>query len=262
MNLTPNAADATASPRAPGLLKMLLEARAPFEYAAGLAAAPWLLTAPRGDGHPVLVYPGFLASDFSTRPLRRLLRTLGHDAIGWQQGRNLGPRGDTLERALQHLHDLQRTAGRKVSLVGWSLGGLYARELAKRAPEAVRCVVTLGSPFAGSMQANNAWRTYRWLHRGQPPAPLAHADLQAPPPLPTTSIYSRSDGIVAWQCSVESAGPLAESIEVMASHAGLGVNPFSLYALADRLAQREGDWRPFDRSGVRASFYPDPQRGA
>ena len=112
------------APRAPGLLKMLLEARAPFELGASLMAAPWLLSAPRGDGHPVLVYPGFLTSDLSTGPLRQLLRALGHDATGWQQGRNLGPRGDTLERALPHLHDLQRTAGRKVSLVGWSLGGL------------------------------------------------------------------------------------------------------------------------------------------
>ena len=250
------------APRAPGLLKMLLEARAPFELGASLMAAPWLLSAPRGDGHPVLVYPGFLTSDLSTGPLRQLLRALGHDATGWQQGRNLGPRGDTLERALQHLHDLQRTAGRKVSLVGWSLGGLYARELAKRAPEAVRCVVTMGSPFAGSMKANNAWRTYRWLRRGQPASPLAHADLQSPPPLPTTSIFSRSDGIVAWQCSVETASVLSESIEVTASHAGLGVNPFVLYALADRLAQPEGNWRPFDRGGVRAAFYPDPQRSA
>lgn len=254
-------ADTDAPPlRPPGLLKLVLEARAPFEFAASVAAAPWLLSAPRGDGHPVLVYPGFLTSDFSTRPLRRLLRSLGHDASGWQQGRNLGPRGDTLDRALQHIHDLHRTAGRKLSLVGWSLGGLYARELAKLAPELVRCVVTLGSPFAASLRANHAWRTYEWLHRHRLEAPPMHEELLAPPPLPTTSIYSRSDGIVAWQCSVQAAGALAESIEVPASHVGLGVNPLALYALADRLAQAEGAWRPFERRGAMGRLYPDPQR--
>jgi pimeloyl-ACP methyl ester carboxylesterase len=258
-----NTLNATATPhRAPGLMKVLLEARAPLEYVASLAAAPWLLRAPRGDGHAVLVYPGFLASDFSTRPLRRLLRSLGHDVHGWDQGRNLGPRDGTFDRALQRIEELHRSSGRSVSLVGWSLGGVYARELAKQLPQAVRAVVTLGTPFAGSLQANNAWRTYQWVRRKRPPSPHPQHDLQTPPPVPTSSIYSRSDGIVAWQCSIEAAGPMSESIEVAASHAGLGVNPFALFALADRLAQPEGAWRPFDRSGLRATLYPDPLRNA
>ncbi len=263
MGATPQA---TAAPvRAPGFIKQLLEARAPLEYAASLAAAPWLLSAPRGDQHVVLVYPGLLASDFSTRPLRRLLSTLGYRVFGWEQGRNLGPRADTLERALQRIQALHASSGRKVSLVGWSLGGLYARELAKRAPQAVRCVITLGSPFAGPMEASNARRIYGWINRRQGPPPVQHADLLAPPPVPTTSIYSRSDGVVAWQCSVEAAGPLSESIEVAASHTGLGVNPLVLYAVADRLAQAEGAFVPFAsraRQGWRAALYPDPQRSA
>jgi pimeloyl-ACP methyl ester carboxylesterase len=253
---------AEAPVQAPSLLKLMLEARAPFEYAASLVAAPWLLRAPRGDGHPVLVYPGFLATDFSTRPLRRLLKTLGHDARGWGQGRNMGARSGALELALQTLRSVHGATGRKASLVGWSLGGIYARELAKMAPEAVRAVVTLGSPFTGPREANNAWRTYQWLHRGQARPPRRQEDLQLPPPVPTTSIYSRGDGVVAWQCSVEAPGPLAESIEVPSSHAGLGVNPLALYALADRLAQPEGAWRPFERSGARRHLYPDPQRRA
>ena len=244
----------------PGLLRMALEARAPFEYAASLAAAPWLLSAPRGDGHAVLVYPGFMAGDFSTRPMRRLLRSLGHDAMGWGQGRNLGPSagkdGDTIERALANIQSVHASSGRRVSLVGWSLGGLFARELAKLAPQAVRAVITLGSPFAGPPGATNAHRLYQWLHRGKPRRGPAHSSLLAPPPVPTTSIYSRSDGVVPWQCSVEAAGVLSESIEVAASHLGLGVNPTALYALADRLAQAEGQWRPFERSGWRRFFYP------
>ena len=156
-----------ASVRPPGLLKLLLEARAPLEYAASLVAAPWLLSAPRGDGHAVLVYPGLLASDFSTRPLRRLLRTLGHDARGWDQGRNLGARSGVFDHALQRLRTVHTETRRKVSLVGWSLGGLYAREIAKMAPEIVRAVVTLGSPFTGPRDASNARRTYEWLQRGR-----------------------------------------------------------------------------------------------
>jgi pimeloyl-ACP methyl ester carboxylesterase len=242
--------------RAPGLLKLALEARAPFEYAASLLAAPWLLSAPRGDGHAVIVYPGFLASDFSTRPLRRLLRTLGHDVRGWTQGRNVGARAGTLERALEHVRQTQQASGRRVSLVGWSLGGLYARELAKMAPEGVRCVVTLGSPFTGPPQATNAFRLYQWLHRDHGPAPRLPDELTVPPPQPCTSIYSRSDGVVAWPCSLQSPGPQIENIEVPASHAGLGVNPLALYALADRLAQPEGAWQPFIPRGRWRRLYP------
>jgi pimeloyl-ACP methyl ester carboxylesterase len=252
--------NAGESIRPPGLGNLLLEARAPFEYAASLMAAPWLLSAPRGVGHAVIVYPGLLASDMSTRPLRRLLRTLGHDARGWGQGRNNGARSGILDQALQNVRAVQASTGRKVSLVGWSLGGLYARELAKMAPEAVRVVVTLGSPFTGPREASNARRTYEWLQRGRPQSAHRHEDLRTPPPVPTTSIYTRSDGIVAWQCSVETPGPMAENIEVQASHMGLGVNPLALYALADRLAQPEGAWRSFDRSGARRLLYPDPQR--
>jgi pimeloyl-ACP methyl ester carboxylesterase len=240
----------------PRLLYLALEARAPLEFAASLLAAPWLLRAPRGDGHAVLVYPGFMASDFSTRPLRRLLRTLGHDARGWDQGRNTGARQGVVDRALDRLRSVHQATGRSVSLVGWSLGGLYARELAKMAPEAVRSVVTLGSPFAGSPEATHAWRLYRWLHRGQTEAARTPDGLSLPPPQPTTSIYSRSDGVVAWPCSLQSAGPRTENIEVPASHVGLGVNPLALYALADRLAQPEGGWRPFEASGPWRRWYP------
>ena len=265
------------SVQAPGLFKIMMEARAPLEYTASLAMAPWLSSAPRVDGHPMLVYPGLMASDFSTRPLRRLLRALGHDARGWGMGRNLGPRHGLLDQALQRLLHLHRQSGRKVSLVGWSLGGIYARELAKLAPDAVRCVVTLGTPFAGHMHASNAKRTFDWLQRRRggpraamgsaPPAPVTATavrrewrDLHVPPPLPTTSIFSRSDGVVAWQSSVQTAGPMSESIEVRASHTGLGVNPIALRALSDRLAQPEGAWLPFKPGPGTRRLYPDPHR--
>ncbi len=212
----------------------------------------------------MIVYPGFLGSDLSTAPMRRLLRWLGHDAQGWHQGRNLSASDAVLDEALSRIRALHSQHGRKISLVGWSLGGLYARELAKRAPEAVRCVVTLGSPFAGptTTTATPVRNLYERLNAQRPTARISRDDLREPPPVPTTSIYSRTDGIVAWPSSVEVAGERSESIELVASHAGLGVNPLALYALADRLAQPDSGWRPFDRGGARSFLYPDPLRPA
>lgn len=246
----------------PGWLRMAMELRAPFEFAASVAAAPWLMNAPRGDGHSVIVYPGLLASDFSTRPMRRLLRTLGHQVEGWGQGRNIGPQPEVLDQAAQRIEKLAQQRGQAVSLVGWSLGGLYARELAKRVPDSVRLVVTMGSPFTGAPDATNAHGVFNWANRNRPRVKISRDDLSMPPPVPTTSIYSRSDGVVAWQCSVEklAAGAKVENIEVGASHLGLGVNPFALYALADRLAQTKDGWQPFDRAGLRRFVFPDPTR--
>ena len=250
------------SVRSPGLLRLALELRAPLEFAASMAAAPWLATAPRGDGHPVLVFPGFLATDFSTRPLRRLLAWLGHDVHGWGLGRNLRPSPEVIDRALGRINELHGRGGRRVSLVGWSLGGLYARELAKRAPDAVRAVVSLGSPFAGPLQATRASRLFDRINSGRALAPLPQENFGVAPPVPTSSIYSHSDGIVAWQISQQAAGPMSESIRVPASHLGLGVNPWALYALADRLAQPEGQWLPFERVGKRRAWYPKARQPA
>ncbi len=254
--------------RAPGWARMALELRAPFEFAASVAAAPWLMNAPRGDGHGVIVYPGFLGSDISTAPMRRLLKSLGHDVHGWGLGRNTGPKQDVIDRALQRIRALAQQSGRNVSLVGWSLGGVYARELAKLAPDVVRQVVTLGSPFVvppgGPSAATNAKRLYQFVSRRQQHMKPDRDAMKQAPPVPTTSIYSRSDGVVAWQCSVQdkSDGAQTESIEVTASHMGLGFNPVALYALADRLAQAPGQWRPFERSGFRKFCFPDMNASA
>lgn len=247
--------------RAPGLLRLALEWRAVWEYAAMLAAQPMLSRGPKGDGHPVLVFPGLIASDGSTRPLRQLLKGLGYAAYPWDHGRNLGLRKGLLEGCLARLNEVRRRHRRKVSLIGWSLGGLYARELAKLAPKDVRLVITLGTPFTGHPKATNAWRLYELVAGHKIGAPEIHEPLRMPPPVPTTSIYSRTDGVVAWQCCIEKEGPHTENIEVEASHFGLGMNPAALYAIADRLAQPVGKWRPFDRgTGMRAWVYRDPRR--
>lgn len=242
--------------RAPGPLQMLLEARAPWEAAALVMAAPWLSRLPAGDGHPVLVFPGLAASDISTLPLRRFLRRQGYWTHAWRQGFNFGPRKGVLNACRDRLKALADRHGRKVSMVGWSLGGVYARELAKEFPELARCVITLGSPFNGHPRATNAWRVYQWLSgHSVHHDPVLRAQLRRPPPVPTTSILSRSDGVVAWQCSINEPHPTAENIEIAASHVGMGLNPVALYAVADRLRQDPARWQPFDSSGPRRWFF-------
>jgi pimeloyl-ACP methyl ester carboxylesterase len=136
--------------RPPSRTLMFLEGRAIHELGAFLGALPLLSLAPKGDGHPVLVLPGLVASDASTRPLRSFLKNRGYAVSGWRQGRNLGLRDGVQHAMVDLVRELSDTHGRKVSLVGWSLGGLYARQLAKMMPDCVRSVITLGSPFAGS----------------------------------------------------------------------------------------------------------------
>jgi hypothetical protein len=114
--------------------------------------------------------------------------------------------------------------------------------MAKLVPEDVRCVITLGTPFKGSPRATNAWRVYE-LASGERVDSIEDERFAAPPPVPTTSIFSRTDGVVAWQCSVERETATTENVEVEASHIGLGVNPAAIYAIADRLAQPEGAWK-------------------
>jgi pimeloyl-ACP methyl ester carboxylesterase len=253
---TPSApAPSTESLRAPNALLLMLEGRAIWEFGAMLAATPWLRRLPRGDGHPVLVFPGMGANDLTTVPLRNFLNGLGYVTEAWGQGFNFGPRDGVLKRCAADLRALAEKHAQPVSLIGWSLGGLYARETAKELPELTRCVVTLGTPFSGHPRATNAWRIFEMLSGQTAEDPAMIARLRKPPPVPTTSIYSRTDGIVSWQCSLNDPAPLAENIEVHASHTGMGMNPLALYAIADRLAQAPGHWRVFDSSGARRWFF-------
>jgi pimeloyl-ACP methyl ester carboxylesterase len=245
---------------APGLLLKMLEARAFFEHSATVAMMPLWGAAPRGDGHPVLVLPGLAAGDASTALMRRFLQSRGFAPSGWGQGLNLGLREGVIEHAHQRLRELWVQHGRPVSLVGWSLGGLYARELAKHSPDMVRLVITLGSPFSGHPRETNAWRLYEFASGHKLDWHDFHGPLRAPPPAPTTSIWSPTDGIVAWRCSLETHQVLAENIVVESSHLGLGAHPAALYAIADRLAQPEGHWEPFHRDGWRRLVYCDPEQ--
>ena len=242
------------SPAPPSRDLLLLEIRAIGELGAFFALYPLLRLAPRGDGHPVMVLPGLAADDTSTRPLRAFLKDRGYRAHGWALGRNHGLRAGGEIELQERLTALFGRYQRKVSLIGWSLGGVFARELARRAPEQVRSVITLGSPFAGGSRAGHASEPDErgdWERREA---------MRRPPPVPATAVFSRSDGIVAWQRCLEEDGPMSENIEVEGSHCGLGHNPMVLFAIADRLAQPVGEWKPFERSGLRKFLYRNPRR--
>ncbi len=246
--------------KAPNALLLALESRAPWELGATMAAWPLLKTAPTGDGHAVIVFPGLGAGDLSTAPLRNFLSAQGYATHGWDLGRNLGPRQGVLQKSIERIGEIYKASGGKVSLVGWSLGGIYARELAKELPTLVRSVITLGTPFAGDPKATNAWRIYQFASGHKLTNPELMARVKQAPPVPTTSIYSRSDGVVAWQLSHQTPTAKAENIEIVASHVGIGLNPIALYAVADRLAQPAGKWKKFDRSGWRQYFYRNTER--
>jgi pimeloyl-ACP methyl ester carboxylesterase len=248
--------------RPPSKLLALSEfPRALFELGAYGLATSWLSSAAKGDGHPVLVLPGFIAGDRSTARLRNFLTRTGYDAHAWELGRNFGPKaiGDEGERLIERLETIHALTGQKVSLVGWSLGGIMARLVARRAPEAVRQIITLGAPFAGDPRANNVWRIYEWLTGQSLDDDQSRAQLNEsakPARVPTTAIYTQGDGIVAWRNCLSSPAKRTENIRVWGSHCGLVVNPAVLYAIADRLAQPEKDWQPFECSGAMAWAYP------
>jgi pimeloyl-ACP methyl ester carboxylesterase len=247
--------------RPPGLFLMLAEARAVLEFNTSLMLSPLLMQAPRGDGHPVLALPGFLASDLSMAPMRRYLRELGYDTYAWNMGRNFGGVASKRAALRERLTEIHDTTGRKVSVIGWSLGGVYARDLALQLPHMVRSIITLGSPFANDIRATNATKLYEMLSgEGVDDVPEIREAIAGDMPVPATSLYSRTDGIVNWHTSLLRPSATAENIEVhLASHIGIGVNPAALWAVADRLAQPEGQFKHFDRSGPFAIAYAPPE---
>ena len=252
--------DAHSKARPPSRILALAEpGRAVGELASFYALRPFLRLLPQGDGHGVLVLPGFMATDTSTGPLRSLLADLGYHAVGWRLGRNVTVDNARIEAMAACVDELFEESGGTISIVGWSLGGVFARELAKMSPEKVRQVISLGSPISDDRNHTNARRLFEYLN-GREPEPMQGGkfrQLSAAPPVPTTSIYTRSDGIVHWRGSIQSDDhERCENIEVLASHCGLGVNPSAVYAIADRLAQREGEWSKFAARGLASFVFP------
>lgn len=239
---------------APSKILLGLEAlRSVCEYGLGwVANVPLLQVSPKGDGHPVIVFPGLASSDGSTHFIRTFLNELGYNAYTWGQGRNYGPRDgmdamlETLTKRVEEIYDLH--GGEKVSLIGWSLGGIYSRELAKEHPEMVRQVITLGTPFKGLDEATTTItvRLYEFLSGDKDHSSELKQKLEVRPPVPFTSIYSKSDGVVNWESSIEELTEISENVEIPgASHLGLGHNPLAMYVIANRLSQPPDSWKPF-----------------
>jgi pimeloyl-ACP methyl ester carboxylesterase len=239
------------------------EGRGLLDIPALLAAAPFLAAAPRGQPHPVLVLPGLGTDDRSTIAIRSFLERLGYQVYGWGRGRNVrAPEADVSAVAAQ-VKKLREHSGLKVSLIGWSRGGIIAREVTRQIPAAVRMVITLGSPFAAP-DASNVRAIWKLLtgQKYEPPTPERVSQLAQPIPVPSTSIYTRADGVVAWRACLEQEGGERENIEVNTTHIGLGFHAPALWVIADRLAQPLGTWKPFEPSPMLAPWFPRSSRSS
>ncbi|MGK2909018.1 MAG: esterase/lipase family protein [Sphingobium sp.] len=241
---------------------LLLE---PLRAALEFASLPLLATLPtpdkRGDGHSVLVIPGFGVTDAWTLVLRRYLTMMGYECEAWELGRNMGYHALGADAA--RLHDRVRkiydSSGRKISIIGWSMGGVMARYAACTQPDMVRQVISLGAPFTGDPHSLTIRKIYELASGERFDTIEGRARFErdrAQPPVPSTSIFTKSDGIAAWQNCLEPEGPMAENIQVCGSHTGLTVNPFVLRLLVDRLAEPEGSWKPY--VGVTAGAIAKP----
>lgn len=206
----------------------------------GLIAAPLLPPAPMvpGRGEPVMVLPGFLAHDLMTIRLRRSLRAAGYLVAGWHLGINLGARADLLDRIAERIAGLARQAGAPVTLIGWSLGGVYAREVAKLVPGQVRLVMTLGSPFSGDPRANNAWRLYELVNDHPVDDPPVTVNLPEKPPVPTVALWSPRDGIVPPAAAAGLPGERDAACQLACRHMAYAWSAPALAAIGAILA----DW--------------------
>jgi len=238
----------------PSLLWLVSEPhRAIFEYGISIPYKFWKTRKVSGDGHPVLVLPGFMATDKSTSPLRQFIDNLGYEAYGWDIGRNFG-KEEYLDLLIAKLEEIHATHDEQVTLIGWSLGGIFARQLAKANPKMVRQVITLGSPFRNVLESNNASWMHQLLRGGKNKAAADEAllaDIPLPAPVPTTAIYTKEDGVVPWEyCLEETEDNLHQNIQVRGSHCGLGYNPAVLRILEDRLTFERANWSKYEPSGM------------
>ena len=234
--------------QAPSKLYFFTEGRALYELAVFFAYRQELSALPEGDGHPVLVIPGLMTTNFSTKVLRSFIHEKGYAAYGWTLGRNYG-RLSYLPILEAQLKEIYQTHGEKVTVVGWSMGGIFARGLANKYRNLVRQVITMGSPFSGIDFPTNADWVYHQVsgeEKGNV-EPEIKALIETTPPVPFTAFYSKGDGIVPWEsCLDYSNQAKTENIEVQGSHCGLGHNPAVIIGLCDRLAQPIGEWHPFE----------------
>jgi pimeloyl-ACP methyl ester carboxylesterase len=219
------------APQLPSIQHLLANASMPFDLARSRAQADLLAKAIRGDGRQILLIPGLMASEQRMEALRGILEAAGFRAHGWGMGRNLGPRPDSLEKIDRRVDEIRRQSGEPVTLVGWSLGGLFAREYAKYASTKVGGVVTLGTPFSGDVRANHAWRLYQLVSGHAVDCPPFACTREVKPPVPTVALWSRRDGVILPECAKGRAGERDRAIEVDCTHMGFAVAPEGILAV-------------------------------
>ena len=227
-----------SGPRAaerPALQHLLSNATMPFDLARSRAQAATLAQTISGDGRPILLLPGLMASEHRMEPLRTILNAAGFHAHGWGLGRNFGPRLDTLEQIDRRVDAIRRGNKGPVTLVGWSLGGIYAREYAKVAQAKVGGVITMGTPFSGDPRANHAWRLYQLVSGFPVDCPPFACRREEKPPVPTIALWSRRDGVILPQCARGRAGERDHAIEVDCTHMGFAVAPEGILAVGKAL---------------------------
>jgi pimeloyl-ACP methyl ester carboxylesterase len=249
-----------------------MELRAPFELLAFLLLAPLVRRfSRRGDGHIVLCLPGQFGDDLATALLRRSIKSQGYTPAGWGPGRNLGPTTATLARLRADVAGLAGEQGRPITIIGWSLGGIFARMLAREFPDQVRHVITLGSPYrmieADRFSPGPRRNWVRWIERFDPDFDLLrHEETERSPlSVPATSIYARRDAMAPWQLSIDETGahapnPRAENVEIHTSHIGIATNPQMLAVVLDRLAEPPDSWHPYDPPRRLRRLFPAPKR--
>jgi len=264
--IEPASADAAGADPPSGVLALLEAPRALAEYVSFTAFTPLLSAGRAGHGRPVLVLPGLLASDRSTRPLRRLLNRAGYAAYGWGLGTNIGPTRRIINGMDAVLDEISDRHLEPASVIGWSLGGMLAHDLVSRHRGAVDRLITLGSPLYSTdprqSRGSLFYDEYAAAH-----LPEYSRDNWRPPTalsVPAASIFSKTDGVVRWQTCLHPPGPLTENIEVYGSHCGLGCHPAAAYAILDRLAAPTDPWLKFAPPAWLAIHFPvqpEPRQG-
>lgn len=244
VDLAENVAEIVCDIAVPSLVQICCEVRAIAEAVKYLASTERALLkqVQSGDHRPVLVLPGFLCSDTATWALRRFLRRAGYCSHSWRQGINWGPNPDLREALIKRLEYLCQCSNQKVTVVGWSLGGVYAREVASLRPDLVREVITMGTPLHGSPKSTSVWRAYAWINRRQLTGTENMSLEFHSTSVPCLSLYTKADGIVPWQLSVPSTAPSMSFKEVHGSHIGLVANAEVMAVLIDHLQQQQ--WWP------------------
>jgi pimeloyl-ACP methyl ester carboxylesterase len=221
---------------APSVRGMLAEARGTADLARLLRAAPWLASAPRGGGGVVIDLPGWRTPELSTAPLRTYLRFLGWSARSWGLGVNRG----TPEVDAERLAERVAAEPEPVALVGWSLGGVVAREVARELPERVSRVVTFGTPVVGGPTHTIGARTFGEAECRRVAALVDELDAERPIQVPITAIFTRRDAVVDWRACIDRASPHVTHVEVDSTHLSLGIDPDVWWTVATALGSGPG----------------------